>query len=46
MGELTAYRDIASVLAERRVITALMSRVIVEDGQAWLALPQAVEYPL
>ena len=46
VGELRAYQDIASILAERRVITPLMSRVITEDGQAWLALPQAVEYPL
>ena len=34
------------VLAERRVITPLMPTVVVEDERAWLAMPQAVEYPL
>jgi 8-oxo-dGTP pyrophosphatase MutT (NUDIX family) len=46
LAELTAYPDVVSILAERRTITPLMSRVVVEDGQSWLALPQAVEYPL
>ena len=46
LAELTAYRDVASILAERRMITPLMSKVVLEDGQAWLALPPAVEYPL
>jgi len=46
LAELTAYQDIAGVLAARRVITPLMPTVVVEDGQTWLAMPQAVEYPL
>ena len=36
----------AGVLAARRVITPLMPTVVVEDERAWLAMPQAVEYPL
>jgi 8-oxo-dGTP pyrophosphatase MutT (NUDIX family) len=46
LAELTAYPDVASILAARRPITPLMSTVIAEDGQAWLALPPDVEYPL
>jgi len=46
LAELTAYQDIAGVLAARRVITPLMPTVVVEDGRTWLAMPQAVEYPL
>jgi 8-oxo-dGTP pyrophosphatase MutT (NUDIX family) len=46
LAELAAYQDIASVLAERRVITPLMPTVVVENERTWLALPQAVEYPL
>ena len=46
LAELAAYQDIAGVLAERRVITPLMPTVVVEDGRTWLAMPQAVEYPL
>jgi len=46
LAELAAYQDIAGVLAERRVITPLMPTVVVEDERAWLAMPQAVEYPL
>ena len=46
LAELTAYRDVAGILAERRMITPLMPTVVLEDGQAWLAIPPAVEYPL
>jgi 8-oxo-dGTP pyrophosphatase MutT (NUDIX family) len=46
LAELTAYQDVASVLAERRAISPLMSTVIQADGRAWLALPPAVVYPL
>jgi 8-oxo-dGTP pyrophosphatase MutT (NUDIX family) len=46
LAELTGYQEVAVILAERRAISPLMSRVVLEDGQAWLALPPAVEYPL
>ena len=46
LAELAAHADIAGVLAARRVITPLMPTVVVEDGRTWLAMPQAVEYPL
>jgi 8-oxo-dGTP pyrophosphatase MutT (NUDIX family) len=46
LAELAAYQDVAGILGERRVITPLMPTVVVEDVRAWLALPQATEYPL
>jgi len=46
LAELTAYRDVSSILAQRRTITPLLPRVIVEDERAWLAMPQAIQYPL
>jgi 8-oxo-dGTP pyrophosphatase MutT (NUDIX family) len=46
LAELAAHQDVASVLAQRRTITPLLPRVIVEDERAWLALPQAIQYPL
>jgi 8-oxo-dGTP pyrophosphatase MutT (NUDIX family) len=46
LAELAAYQDVASILAERRVIAPLMPTVVVEEEQAWLAMPPAAEYPL
>jgi 8-oxo-dGTP pyrophosphatase MutT (NUDIX family) len=46
LAELAAYQDVAGILGERRVITPLMPTVVVEDERAWLAMPQATEYPL
>jgi len=46
LAELTAYQDVPSILSERRVIAPLLPRVVVEEGQAWLAMPQSVTYPL
>jgi 8-oxo-dGTP pyrophosphatase MutT (NUDIX family) len=45
LAELAAYRDVAGVLAERRVITPLLPEVVVEGERAWLAMPPATEYP-
>jgi 8-oxo-dGTP pyrophosphatase MutT (NUDIX family) len=46
LAELAGHQDVASILAQRRVITPLLPRVVVEQEQAWLALPQATKYPL
>ena len=46
LAELAAYPDIGGVLGERRVIAPLMPTVVVEDERAWLAMPDATEYPL
>lgn len=46
LAELAAHQDVASILAQRRVIAPLLPRVVVEEGRAWLAMPPATEYPL
>ncbi len=46
LAELAAHRDVASILAQRRAITPLLPKVVVEEERTWLALPQATEYPL
>jgi 8-oxo-dGTP pyrophosphatase MutT (NUDIX family) len=46
LAELAAYRDVTGILGTRRVITPLMPTVVVEDERAWLAMPEATEYPL
>jgi 8-oxo-dGTP pyrophosphatase MutT (NUDIX family) len=46
LAELAAHQDVASILAQRRSITPLLPRVILEDERAWLAMPQAIQYPL
>src|SRR5580704_11153318 len=46
LAELTAYQDVAGILGERRMITPLLPKVVVEDERAWLAMPHAIEYPL
>jgi hypothetical protein len=46
LGELTAHRDLAAILAARRTIVPLLPTVVIQDGQAWLDMPPAAEYPL
>jgi 8-oxo-dGTP pyrophosphatase MutT (NUDIX family) len=46
LGELAAHRDLAAILAARRTIAPLLPKVVIQDGQAWLDMPQAVDYPL
>ena len=43
LGELAGHHDVAGILARRPVITPRLPRVVVEDGQARLAMPQAGE---
>jgi 8-oxo-dGTP pyrophosphatase MutT (NUDIX family) len=43
LGELAAYRSVAAVLAERRAMTPRLPTVVVDEGQAWLALPALSE---
>jgi len=46
LAELASHRDVADILAQRRTIAPLLPEVIVEDERAWLAMPQAVDYPI
>jgi 8-oxo-dGTP pyrophosphatase MutT (NUDIX family) len=45
LAELAAHHDVASILAQRRVIAPLLPTVTVEEGRAWLAMPPTIEYP-
>jgi 8-oxo-dGTP pyrophosphatase MutT (NUDIX family) len=45
LAELAAHRDVAGILAQRRVITPLLPKVVVEEERAWLALPEPPEQP-
>lgn len=46
LQQLAAHDSVAEILTQRRTITPLMPSVQVEDGRAWLTLPDGVEYPL
>jgi hypothetical protein len=41
LGELAGHHDVAGILARRRVINPRLPKVVVEDGQVRLAMPQA-----
>ena len=36
---------LADILAERRVIEPVQPRLVLEDGAAWLVIPDGVGYP-
>ena len=46
LAELAACPDIGSVLAAPREIVPLRPRVILEGGEAWLVMPEGLEYPI
>jgi 8-oxo-dGTP pyrophosphatase MutT (NUDIX family) len=46
LAELAAHQDVSSILAQHRAIAPLLPEVVIEDEQAWLAMPPATEYPL
>ncbi|MGH3288850.1 MAG: NUDIX hydrolase [Streptosporangiaceae bacterium] len=46
LAELAAYQDVAGILGARRMITPLLPTVVVEEERTWLAMPEAIEYPL
>src|SRR5271157_81 len=43
LGELAGHHDVAGILARRQVITPRLPKVVVEDGQVRLTMPQAGE---
>ncbi len=46
LAELAGHRDIESVLAARRQITALIPEVHIKDNAIWLTVPGDIRYPL
>ena len=46
LHEFAALGGAAEILGRRRVIVPLMPRLVVEDGGAWLLVPDEADYPL
>ena len=46
LREFAACGAVTQILGQRRRIVPLMPRIYVEDGRAWVTLPEEVEYPL
>jgi 8-oxo-dGTP pyrophosphatase MutT (NUDIX family) len=46
LAELAAHEDVTRILAQRRMITPLLPRVVIEEERAWLALPETTQWPL
>lgn len=42
---VTAGAGLGEILAERRVIEPIQPRLVLEDGAAWLVIPDGVGYP-
>jgi hypothetical protein len=43
LGELAAHETVTGILAQRRVMTPQLPKVMVTDHEAWLALPPGSE---
>ena len=43
---VAAGAGLDGILAIRRAIEPVCPRLVLEDGQAWLVIPDGVEYPL
>jgi len=46
LNEFTSCGDLADILGRRRTVAPVQPRMVVEDGEAWLLIPDEVAYPL
>jgi len=46
LNEFTKCGDLADILGRRRTVAPVQPRMVVEDGEAWLLIPDEVGYPL
>jgi 8-oxo-dGTP pyrophosphatase MutT (NUDIX family) len=46
LAEFAAQGRVGKILASRRRITPIEPRLVIEDGECWLIIPDEVEYPL
>jgi 8-oxo-dGTP pyrophosphatase MutT (NUDIX family) len=46
LNEFTECGDLADILGQQRTVAAVQPRMVVEDGEAWLLIPDEVAYPL
>jgi 8-oxo-dGTP pyrophosphatase MutT (NUDIX family) len=46
LSEFSAAGDVGDFLRQQRAITPIQPRILIEDGEAWLEVPDGVPYPL
>jgi 8-oxo-dGTP pyrophosphatase MutT (NUDIX family) len=46
LNEFTKCGDLDDILGRRRTVAPVQPRMVVEDGEAWLLIPDEVAYPL
>ena len=46
LNEFTKCGDLGDILGRRRTVAPVQPRMVVEDGEAWLLIPDEVAYPL
>jgi len=46
LNEFTKCGDLADILGRRRIVAPVQPRMVVENGEAWLLIPDEVGYPL
>jgi 8-oxo-dGTP pyrophosphatase MutT (NUDIX family) len=46
LNEFLSYGAVAEIMAARRTVSPVRPRFVLEDGQAWLLIPDEAEYPL
>ena len=46
LHEFTQCTDVADILGRRRIVQPVEPRLVIEDGGAWLLIPDDVAYPL
>jgi 8-oxo-dGTP pyrophosphatase MutT (NUDIX family) len=46
LNEFTTCGDLADILGRRRTVVPVQPRMVIEDGEAWLLIPDEVAYPL
>ena len=45
LSEFTTCGDLADILGRRRTVAPVQPRMVVEDDEAWLLIPDEVTYP-
>ena len=46
LAEFAAHGRVGKILASRRTVTPIEPRLVIEDGESWLIIPDEVGYPL
>jgi 8-oxo-dGTP pyrophosphatase MutT (NUDIX family) len=46
LAEFSAARDVGDFLRQQRAITPIQPAIVIDDGEAWLEVPDGVPYPL